>query len=71
MGTAVFQNALPMSIKAELCIDYGNAGPLLTYVCNMNTSEYVTKYMHTCITMASISNRESVQFSSVQSLSRV
>ena len=66
MGTAVFQNALPMSIKAELCIDYGNAGPLLTYVCNMNTSEYVTKYMHTCITMASISNRESVQFSSVQ-----
>lgn len=51
-----------MSIKAELCIDYGNAGPLLCmYVCNMNTSKYVTKYMMLCITVASISNRESLK----------
>lgn len=62
MGTDVFQNTLPISIKAELCIDYGSAGPLLCmYVCNMNTSKYVTKYMPTYITMASISNRESLK----------
>lgn len=48
MGTDFSKYFTYMSIKAELYIDYGNAGPTLMYVCmlNMNTSKYVTKYMH-------------------------